>query len=687
MHTNRQTTNNEHTAQQPWYTRDFRRYLCDMHIESWDKSFLSEFTAEQYFENVVATKAQTAVIYLQSHVGCCYFPTKSGLMHEAYQGREDTTKRLIDMCRANGVHVVGYYSVIFNNRAYERHPDWRMIDANGRTHIENGNRYGLCCPNNPDYRAFVKEQITEIAQYFSLDGIYFDMLFWPHACYCPSCQKRWAEEVGGSIPTEPDASSEIWRKHIERRQVWMADFAQYIATVSRQLRPEWPVEMNLANVMLRDMRAANGWNSTLVNEWCDYAGGDLYGGLLEQSFACKFYKNISKTPPFEYMTSRCDPDLTRHTITKSDDKLTVATMIACAHHGAMLLIDAIDPVGTIDKRISDKIGRVFSVEAPYEPYLMGEMVEDAAIFFNSRGKDNLQNDVFSAHSGSIGAAKTLIEAHIPFGVISEANFDIEKHKFAILPYLNTISDEVRQRILSYVENGGCIYMSGAEEPALLKELLGAKKIGFTECAVTYLAPKEKYESLCLGYSRKYPIPFGYQLPILEGVDDDAIVATLALPYTRKDEERFASIHSDPPGIVTELPGIVIKKYGRGTVIWSAAPIEDETIHDYKQLFLRLIGTAVSRESLTVQSDAPACVELVSFKDRETDCVYMSAVHISEDDAILPVDAFTVRFKSEKPAKAVYLLPEKKPVPFTYSGGYVTFEARKLRIFDMYQITF
>ena len=188
-----------------WYENAWRRHLCDMHIEDWSPEFLSEFNPETYLENLKKAKIQNAMIYFQSHVGLCYYPTKTGKMHRAFRGKEDMVKRLTELCHEAGISVTGYYSLIYNNCEHDRHPEWRMLEQNGKSKRENNSnmfsefannaifRYGLCCPNNMEYRAFVSEQIREMAEYFTFDGMFFDMLFWPHMCYCDSCKARWAK--------------------------------------------------------------------------------------------------------------------------------------------------------------------------------------------------------------------------------------------------------------------------------------------------------------------------------------------------------------------------------------------------------------------------------------------------------------------------------------------------------------
>ena len=95
-----------------WYSELYRRHLLDMHIDDWDDSFLGEFSPEEYVENLKRAHINMAMIDLQSLAGLCYYPTKTGVMHKAFVGREDAMKRLVDMCHEAGIRVVGYYSLI-----------------------------------------------------------------------------------------------------------------------------------------------------------------------------------------------------------------------------------------------------------------------------------------------------------------------------------------------------------------------------------------------------------------------------------------------------------------------------------------------------------------------------------------------------------------------------------------------
>ena len=361
--------------EEKWFTHAYRRNLVDMHIEDWNEEFLSKFDPEVYFANLKKAHIQSPMLYLQSHVGYCYWPTASGHMHASFIGQEDRMKRLVKLCRDDGMYPVGYYSLIYNTNEEDRHPEWKLRGDDNRTSTrKNGGRYGLCCPNNPEYRAFVQTQIQEIADYFSedgkclLSGMFYDMTFWPTVCRCDCCVERYRKETGrtelpdGNLPGV-GWNDPLWLEFQALRVKWMGEFAKFVTEETRKRMPGVFIEHNYACAVAGDALCCS---TELVNDWCDYTGGDLYGDLYNHSFTAKYYYAVTKNPPFEYMTCRCDRSLGVHTITKSEEHLAVEVLLTAAHHGASFVIDAIDPRGTLDSRVYDRIGRVFERQIPYE---------------------------------------------------------------------------------------------------------------------------------------------------------------------------------------------------------------------------------------------------------------------------------------------------------------------------------
>ena len=666
-----------------WYEKSYRRNLVDMHIDDWDPEFLSKFSIDDYYANLVKAKIQSPMIYLHAHTGHCYFPTKTGHNHSALSGNEDLIKRLIDKCRAGGMDVVGYYSLIYNTYEEDRRPGWKMHDGSGFSPRDKGGRYGLCCPNNAEYRTFVFAQIREIADYFTLDGMFYDMLFWPVVCRCGACRTRFKNETGRGIPEEINWSDDTWLMFANKRCEWMGEFAATVTQFTKKIMPNVTIEHNYASGVSGDWQ--NG-ACELVNDACDYTGGDLYGDLYNHSFTCKYYMDITKNKPFEYMTCRCVNSLNQHTVTKTEEALTLEVMLTCAHHGASFIIDAIDPRGTMDGRVYKRIGRVFKKHMQYEPYFTGERVADVGVFYSTTSRFNREGQNSTNKDCAVNTVRTMIEHHIPVGVVSNGCLDrLPDYKFVFAPYLYNLSGEAEDRLIDYVKNGGNLYFSGAGSHTLLDALLGARYTGLmTKENFTYISPVIKKCKLFGEFNRDYPMPYSFSLPIIEA-PKKGVMATITLPYTARSEKKFASIHSDPPGIDTYHPALIIKKFGEGNVVWCAAPAELDTRVHYRRFVMALLNRFISPKDFTLVSDAPRNIECVTF---ETDDGYLlSAVDLHYDEQRLVARPFTVTYRTKRPVGSVVLLPDKTPVDFVYSEGRVTFEIDNLSMFAMYMINF
>ncbi len=666
-----------------WFTDCYRRNLVDMHIEDWDEEFLSEFSPEEYFANLKRAHIQAPMIYLQSHVGNCYFPTKVGHMHAALKGREDLIRRLVDLCRADGMKVVGYYSLIYNTREEDNHPEWRVYTgADKLSPRQRGGRYGLCCPNNPEYREFVETQIREMSEYFTLDGMFYDMTFWPVVCECPHCMERYKHELGLDTIPRADWNNPDWIKLTRQRERSIGEFAKFVTETTRRYMPGVSVEHNYAMAVAGDSVCAS---TELVNEQCDYTGGDLYGDLYNHSFTAKYYYGVTKNQPFEYMTCRCDRTLGAHTVTKTEEHLATEVMLTAAHHGASFIIDAIDPKGTLDSRVYDRIGRVFERQLPYERYFSGELITDVGVYYATTGRYNSRGMNFNNKTCAINSTRTLIENHVPVGVVSNSSTGrLSGCKAVLAPAIAGISDSNRANLVKYVDDGGLLYISGVEDMELLGELLGAELDGYTDETAVYIAPTDAGAELFCEFTPEYPLPTEISLPKIT-VADCEVLGVMRPPYTKANERRFASIHSNPPGRLTDIPAIITKQVGRGRVIWSAAPIENDGRIGIKRVFMSLLTKYLPET--TIKSSAPRQVELVAHR-RKSD-ILISAVDLLCSDELLPLGGFEISVKVDAVPKCIKRIagrdkPERE-VEFEYFGGRAVFKTETLVMFDMYKI--
>ena len=539
-----------------WFQSSYRRNLVDMHIDDWDESFLAKFDPHDYVEKLKTARVKSAMVYANSHIGLCYWPTESGQMHRGLRGR-DAFGEIVGLCRKEGIDVVAYYSLIFNNWAYEQHADWRILYEGGTPsrQIPPLGRYGVVCPNNAAYREFVDAQVKEVCTGYELDGIFFDMTFWPGVCFCAACRERYEREASGDMPSTINWRDAQWVAFQKRREAWLLEFAAFATETAKRYRPGITVEHNSAPL-------TQPWflGTTIgLRDHNDYIGGDLYGGFGEQSFICKLYHSITPNQPFEFMTSRCYPNLRDHTTMKSREMLEVHAYLAMAHNGAFFFIDAIDPAGTMNPKVYETMGEVFGCSQEYERHLGGELCQDIAIYFSFDSKMDPEDNGKPANLGgnkvphldaALGAARTLREKHMPFGVISGNGLENagRRHKAIILPEVLVLSEEEADALRRFVESGGGLYASGRTDLTHLGDVFGITTEGETSATVTYITPTARGRELLQGVDPGYPLSVSGASASLGGsslagavgsgrqvkaraANEDEVMATLTLPYS------------------------------------------------------------------------------------------------------------------------------------------------------------
>lgn len=673
-----------------WYSDRYRRHLCDMHIEDWSDEFLSEFSPEAYVRNLKTAGINVAMLYFQSHIGLCYWPTKTGIVHRIIKKDPLLIRRVVDLCHENDIRVVGYYSINYNTREHDRHPEWRKLLPSGKSSREegvdvtnmafaslNGARYGLLCSNNREYRDFVLAQTDEMLDFFAPDGMFYDMPFGT-TCFCPVCRARFMKETGHELPVSAAPDSPENKEVSTALFRWMGEFVQEITDHIKARFPEMPVEHNFAAAISEDSDNACGEE---VAAACDYCGGDLYGDLYNQSVTCKFMRAMSKHQPFEYMFSRCKPGLRAHTMTKTLDQMKTSLSVTMAHHGATLVIDAIDPVGTMDERVYRRFAEMFAFQAPYEKYFTGAHRKDVGVWYGLRSKNDIHGEPMNGKLAAIGALKAMIRAHVPADVVGLQK--PEEFSCVIAPLLWDTEPRADE-LIDYVKNGGTVYLSGGEHKQLIETLTGGTLVGRTEENRIYFAPVPGQESLFGGFNEKYPLPLPCTAVLLKPAADTQVLAKIKVPYTRPMDREFASIHSDPPGKLTDWPAVTFNRFGKGRVLWSAEPFEQEEMDEYGQILLNLL-TKYGGLAPSVRSDAPEDVEITVFDEKDFSTV--NCVHLDGRTVCRPIYPFSVSVRCDRAPVSVSLLPEKTPVSFAYQDGFVTFEARSLHIFDMYKIDF
>ncbi len=296
----------------------------------------------------------------------------------------------------------------------------------------------------------------------------------------------------------------------------------------------------------------------------------------------------------------------------------------------------------------------------------------------------------------VGMARILREAHIPFGVVTNANLDqLKTFRAVAVPSVLEMTPQQADQLREFVRNGGVLYASGPsslmivdqDSPRfLLEDVLGVRYRDRLDSSMSYLSPRDPAIAKLIWPQEN--VTFPGSMVKAESLPGTEVFATVTLPLVPPEAGTtigmdFAQIWSNPPATSPGRdPGIVVNSFGKGKVIWVAAPIESQTAPVAGDLIRHLLRKVLPGP-YKFEADTHPAVEMTLFDQKDKSRMLVSLLNMQEQLPTIPVGA-TVRvlLPEGRRAKRVLQLPEQKEIPFAKSGPYVRFQIAPFDILAM-----
>jgi hypothetical protein len=252
-----------------------------------------------------------------------------------------------------------------------------------------------------------------------------------------------------------------------------------------------------------------------------------------------------------------------------------------------------------------------------------------------------------------------------------------------------------EAIRQYVAEGGNLFVSRStsltteagqrQADFMLTDVMGVHYQGETKEKFTYSAPQPGFEALMPEFSQKYPLGLEESQVLVSAQPGAQIMAKITLPYTDPaDFTRFSSIHSNPPGIPTDYPSLVMNSYGKGKVIYSAASLEG--VEYARSIFINLLN--LFQQPYSFEADAPASVEVTLFQQADHNRFIINLLNFQKDLPNIPVDGIKVRVRVAGLTPGMLaLLPDGEEMSYSYAGDIVEFESPRLETFRMFSLEY
>ncbi len=578
-----------------WLSGSKTRIFFDMHLPAWPgKGIAEKFDPGALAAAIADSGADSAVLFAKCQYGNFYTAIDGEQMHPGLGGVDllaETAGRL----RERGVRTIAYYSVSWDEKVADEHPDWLVENAAG----ERGKgpwRWRTLCINGP-YARLVEQHLRKISAK-AIDGIWLDMtIIGDGNCYCPACRADYRREKGREPPN--DRAEEGYPEFLSFRYDVVESFYGRMREAIRRVAPGlvftnnyWGYPHSSAEMGSRAV------GSTLRG---DFVTGEAYSdwsGIRSTSFLPVFLRGVAGGRPYEALIARA---INTWDYTRKPRAYLSYEAFSLFAHGATVTVDD-EPLydGTFDQGFyRGDLKEIFQEVARHGSTVGGSPVRYAAVYHSQKAKDACRNQADFVRDIS-GSFRILQDLHLPVEFV----FDEAVHaqmlrgiSVLLMPDLTSLSDAEWAAVSAFMERGGLVIASGglggASGARRMGETLGLRYCGQSRNSLSYL----RLPGAC---NHDLLVRGGYGSYARSSSDKGCVVD----PICETGPGEFFHNNLPSPHSETTVPGLIMRRLGQGTLALFPQPIFRHYAKEPQRELREIVRGLISRHCL------PAAVELL-----------------------------------------------------------------------------
>lgn len=520
--------------------------------------------------------------------GCvAFYPTKIPLHYRSrWLGDRDPFGDMVKGCRQLGMNVIARTdSHATHQGAYDAHPDWIMVDADGkkRRHWSDPD-FWVTCALGPYSFEFMTEVVKEVMTLYRVDGIFTNRWAGSGMCYCVHCRENFKAFSGMDLPRTDDPQNPARREYIVWRQQRLFELWRVWDAAMKQINPDSAYIANAGG------GALSGLDMTTIGKLAPTLFADRQGrrGVMPPWAMGKAAKEYRATLGRKAIAGICSVGFEEKYRWKdsvqngNEIRLWMADGIAHDFRPWFVKFNA----KPIDRRWLPVIEEVYNWHYRNERYLRNEaplahvaMVysQQTAAFYG--GKDAAAK----VEEPTLGFYQALVEARIPFEMVHDKLLDEDRVKqwhVLILPNIAALSPAQCDQIRDYVNRGGSVIAT--YETSLYDEW-GVRRNDFGLASLFGASFAGKLEGPMLNSYltlEKDPATGRYH-PLLQGLEDatriiNGVNRVIVKPHAENPHSPLRVVPSYPDLPMEEVfprpdpifePGVFIRRIGRGRVVY------------------------------------------------------------------------------------------------------------------------
>ena len=612
-----------------------------------------KFSKEQFISQLRNGHIDSITVFSKCHHGWSYHPTTVNEMHPGLSF--DLLGAQLEACKEAGVNAPVYISAGFDEKDYDRHPEWRWVpskDSEAVLEYHNETHFHHLCFNTP-YLDALCAQVEEVMEKYNPCGIFLDIIS-PKICYCERCL---SDMKAAGLDSD---------NYEDCRKFSIITFNKYADAINASVRKY----SDTATIFHNSGHIPKGDHSFInKNTHLELESLPTGGWGYDHFPLSAAYVRTLGDKEYLGMTGKFHQSWGEFGGFKHPNALIYETALSVMNGAGCSIGDQLHSSGEMNPATYSLIGKAYSRVEEREPWLNGAVnVADIAVLSveATTGNREARDD--------IGANRMLLENKNLYNFIDEAA-EISGYKLLILPDNCRISDGMLEKINAFILNGGKVLASGESIIRDGKFILdtGAVFTGKNEFSPTYFVPLFPTVNGDTAYIMRCD---SYKIE----ARDCEVTALRENPYFNRERERFCSHMHAPNNEEERFPAVVIKG-NVAYISWNIFTAYGELGHlCFKEIFTDTVKR-LTGDTLSVKVSLPdkAAMTLTRQEKEKRSILHLLFAHttvrgrsteVIEDTIPLYNVKCEVRYEN-KPSR-VYLAPEKTEIPFIYENGKVIF---------------
>ena len=530
---------------------DLRQFPRQVHLDFHTSPLIPEVAADfdpDAFAALFAEAHVTSVtVFAKCHHGMSYYPTKVGTRHPTMR-RADLMGEMVEALHRRGIRAPVYTTIAFEEDVADRFPQWRQFRSDGtfatlraadnKTPVAGGWRFNEWL--HPDYQDYIEAHVTELLDNYTLDGLFFDILFHDvDAISSESAQKFRAEQ--GVVGTDFVSLTRF-------ESLAQVKFADRFTRLIHGRSPKMSIFYNMPNVLHVDAGIGTIPMAKFRTQWeIESLPSGMWGYF---HFPRQGRRAMASTQPWLGQTGRFQRSWGDFGGIKPAPALEFECFRSQALGGGNCVGDQLHPRGRQDPGVYRLIGSVFQQCAAADAFYTDTRPLPQVGIFPASGSP----DQASADLSLEGAVQMCEETHYD-AVVLDDSCDLTGLAVVILPDAATVTPRLVEKLRAFLAAGGNIIASdrGGFTDAGKWSLPSEIPLTFdgpVDTVPTYWRPRRDFLGDQADSDRVLYQPGMFVKPPADASATSRVLVDRVPPYFKKRTDHTFSSHFQAPGVPT-----------------------------------------------------------------------------------------------------------------------------------------